>query len=133
MTVSFSKNIAERVLTSTGLSRRASVADLVKETQKFDVKNKGYLSQDEFVQGAALLAAKLDGASTTANVGSYRFSRETARSVDEAFLRGNPSIRFTQEQLIEATAEHDDGNRYLNRKELEAGAIDLQRRPARVP
>ncbi len=123
--VRFAKFVPEQVLRDAGLHRRFSVEQLVTEAKKFDTKNKGYLSQDEFLKAAEVLKAQ--GGSTTGQTKGYRFAQGTLRDVHQEFLRGNPNKRFTEAQLVQAAAVHDGGDKYLSRAELEAGAIDLQR------
>ncbi|MER2566423.1 MAG: hypothetical protein ABTQ32_37220 [Myxococcaceae bacterium] len=123
--VRFAKFVPEQVLRDAGLHRRFSVEQLVTEAKKFDTKNKGYLSQDEFLKAAEALKAQ--GGSTTGQTKGYRFAQGTLRDVHQEYLRGNPNKRFTEAQLVRAAAVHDGGDKYLSRAELEAGAIDLQR------
>lgn len=126
MAVRFGKFVPETVLKDFGLHTKVSVDALVKEAQSFDVKNKGYLSKDEFVKAAENLKRTLADAPTTASSGQFRFSRGTVAEVHQEYLRGNPNKKFTEEQLVEAAKSHDNGNHYLSRAELEAGVIDLQ-------
>jgi hypothetical protein len=125
--IRFGKFVAENVLHANGLHRKVSVQELVKEAKKFDTKNRGYLSQDEFQKAADALKARLGDRPVSGRDGGFRFAPGQMREVHQAFLRGNPNKRFTEAQLVNAAKVHDDGDKYLSRAELEAGAIDLQR------
>jgi hypothetical protein len=124
--VKFGKFVPESVLTEYGLHRKVSVETLVKEAQNFDVKNKGYLSRDEFEKAAESLSKSMAGTSTTATSGQFRYSRGLLKEVHQEYLRGNPNKTYTEAQLLDAAKAYDKGDHYLNRGELEAGAIDLQ-------
>jgi hypothetical protein len=125
--VRFGKFVAENVLHASGLHRKVSLEEFVAEAKKFDTKNRGYLSQDEFEKAAEALQARLPARPASGRDGGFRFAPGQLREVHREDLRSNPNKRFTEAQLVDAAKVHDDGDKYLSRAELEAGAIDLQR------
>lgn len=116
----------ENVLRNNGLDTRASVDQLVAAAAPHDATNPGYLSEAELQKGAADLLVSLAGAPTTTTTDSFDYSRSVLGNVKSAMLTGNPSRTFTDAELIDAAAQWDDGNGYLKKKELEAGAMELQ-------
>jgi len=118
--------VPEQVLKDHGIDNRADVETLVEASKKYDQTNKGYLSAAELSKGAEELRAQLQGAPTTTEAAGYRYSRRVLNDVKDEYLRGRPDVRYSDEQLVEAASKWGDGNDYLNRKELQAGAIELQ-------
>lgn len=119
------ERVPERVLEKHGLAQLTDVETLVLAASKYDQRNKGYLSRDELTLGAKELAQSLDGA-----FGGYRYaSGQLKRALGDVKDRtGRPVL---PPQLIAAAALHDDGNRYLNAVELDAGVADLIAPPER--
>lgn len=114
----------EQVLRDYGIDTRTDVKTLVETAKKYDKTNKGYLSGKELGKAADELRANLRDAPTT--TGDPEYSRRVLRDTKDEYLSGNPNFRYTDKQLTDAASKWGDGNNYLNRKELEAGAIELQ-------
>jgi hypothetical protein len=116
----------ENVLRGNGLDTRATVDQLVAAAARHDATNPGYLSETELQKGAADLLVSLAGAPTTTTTDSFDYSRAVLSSVKTAMLTGTPGRTFTDAEVIATAAQWDDGNGYLKRAELEAGAMELQ-------
>jgi hypothetical protein len=116
----------ENVLRNNGLDTRATVDQLVAAAAPHDATNPGYLSEAELQKGAADLLVSLAGTPTTTSNDSFEYSRAVLSNVKSSMLTGNPSRTFSDAEVIAAAAQWDDGNGYLKRAELEAGAMELQ-------
>jgi hypothetical protein len=122
----------ERVLRDKGLSGRATVQDLAKASAAFDQTNPGYLSEAELRQGADKLLSG-GGFSSDDRVDGFRFSSKVMGDVQSSVPRPNTATntRFTATEILMAASHWDDGNGYLNKKELTAAALELQMTAAR--
>lgn len=116
----------ENVLRANGLASRATVDQLVQAAAAHDATNPGYLSGSELQRGADDLLVSLAGTPTTTTTDQFEYSRAVLDSVKTSYLTSNPNRTFTDAELVGAAAQWDDGNGYLKRKELEAGAMELQ-------
>jgi phosphatidate phosphatase APP1 len=120
----------ENVLRANGLDTRATVDQLVAAAAPHDATNPGYLSQAELQKGADDLLVSLANAPTTTNTttsaGAFDYSRKVLSDIKDQYLRGVPGRTFTDDELVNVAAQWDDGNGYLKKKELEAGAMELQ-------
>lgn len=116
----------ENVLRGNGLATRATVEQLVQAAAPHDGTNPGYLSTAELQRGADDLLASLAGAPTTTTTDRFEYSRAVLDSVKSSYLTSNPNRTFTDAELVGAAAQWDDGNGYLKKVELEAGAMELQ-------
>ncbi|OGQ24037.1 MAG: hypothetical protein A2138_11370 [Deltaproteobacteria bacterium RBG_16_71_12] len=116
----------ETVLRSNGLAARASIDQLVQAAAAHDATNPGYLSTTELQRGADDLLRSLAGAPTTTTSDRFEYSRAVLDSVKTSYLTSNPNRTFSDAEVIGAAAQWDDGNGYLKRSELEAGAMELQ-------
>ena len=65
-------------------------------------------------------------APTTTTSDRFEYSRAVLDSVKTSYLTSNPNRTFSDAEVIGAAAQWDDGNGYLKRSELEAGAMELQ-------
>jgi hypothetical protein len=117
----------ERVLRNSGLAGRATVGDLVQAARAHDATNPGYLSEKELRAGAEDLVAR-GTASSDDRVEGYRFAGSTLGRVQGEVLKPNVATgnRYDADAIVDAAKAFDDGNRYLNKKELMAGALSLQ-------
>ncbi|MBI1945034.1 MAG: DUF2183 domain-containing protein [Deltaproteobacteria bacterium] len=116
----------ETVLRGNGLTSRATIEQLVQAAAAHDATNPGYLSSAELQRGADDLVRSLAGAPTTTTTDHYQYSRSVLDSVKTSYLTSNPNRTFTDAELVGAAAQWDDGNGYLKKSELEAGAMELQ-------
>jgi phosphatidate phosphatase APP1 len=116
----------ENVLRNNGLDSRASVDQLIAAAAPHDTTNPGYLSQAELQRGADDLLVQLAGAPTTTSADSFSYSRKVLGDVKQAYLTGVPGAVTTDAELVATAGQWDDGNGYLKKAELEAGAMELQ-------
>jgi hypothetical protein len=105
----------ERVIRENGLS--VTVEELVDAAAKHDNTNPGYLSTDELQHGADDLKAALNVTGTT----TFDYSANVLAALKAQYV---PSA--SDQQLVDTAAQWDDGNGYLKKSELEAGAMELQ-------
>lgn len=120
--------VPESVLRDNGLDARATVDQLVAAAAAHDAGNLGYLSKAELQQGADDLLVSLGTPTTptTPTGDAFDYAPSVLVDIKDQFLRSVPGRSFTDSEVIGAAALWDDGNGYLKKKELEAGARELQ-------
>lgn len=113
----------ERVMRDAKLVGRASVNDLVNAAKAHDQTNPGYLSAAELRKGAADLNASLPQGGRQ---DGYRFNAGVLGRVQREVPKPNALGGFSADAIVDSAAAFDNGNGYLNKSELKAGALALQ-------
>jgi hypothetical protein len=112
-TPNFSPNVAQRVLKDAGLEGKVTADQLAKAAEPHDTKNKGYISEDEFLKAAADLQQTLGGdadvgdAPAAGQTHSPLFARQAVIAPPKADL-SDPALAKAKERILaNAGSKHD--------------------------
>ncbi len=117
------RSVPEAVLKASGLDSTKTVDQLVAAAALHDTANPGYLSRAELQKGANDLTGAAP--TTTPTPTALRFAAGVLADVKDQYQRSSGRT-WSDAEVIGAAAQWDDGNGYLKRQELEAGAMELQ-------